>query len=271
VLKPIAVPQQIDRAAEWDRLRKAILGSAATQSAAAKTRTLRKHGKTIPALVFEMDRLYEKLMAPVTAKTPALRPGVTQQQLEAFLADGMPGVVRIVIDTGAEANIVPKATPLADLKPANALITGASSSVPVVSKTVGNVTVVAGTTECPVHLPVAGAHVVESLPSNVILVSYKQIRGLGWRLVDKPGKEDDIVLWSPMTEDGKRRRVPLTLEHGILTVRDVVGLTAGLVQSPSWLENTHVYTLATDGSGAPITAAAERLRPADLPSTSGHS
>jgi hypothetical protein len=45
------------------------------------------------------------------------------------LADGMPGVWRIVIDTGAEANIVPEDAPLADLRDANALITGASSAV----------------------------------------------------------------------------------------------------------------------------------------------
>ena len=268
VLKPTAVPPQVDRAAEWARLRKAVLSDAAAQTAAAKTRTMRKHGKTIPALVFEMDQLYEKLMAPPNTRPPALRTGVTQQLLEAFMAEGMPGVVRIVIDTGAEANIVPEEAPLADLQPANALITGASSAVPIASRTVGNLTVVAGTTEKPVHLPVVGAYVVKSLPKNVLLVSYPQLRKLGWRLVDKPGDEDNIVLWSPMTEDGKRRRVHLDLvKHGILTVRDVVSLEAGLIESPSWLNNTSVYALVTEGSGDPVTAAAENLRPADQPST----
>ena len=144
ILKPTTAPPTVNRAEQWARLRKAVLSDAAKHSAAAKNRTLRKHGKTIPAMVDDMDRLYEKLASAAATEAPVPRRAVTQKQLEAFMADGMPGVWRIVIDTGAEANIVPENAPLADLKVANALITGASSAVPVVSKTAGNATVVAG-------------------------------------------------------------------------------------------------------------------------------
>jgi hypothetical protein len=171
--------------------------------------------------------------------------------------------------TGAEAHIVPENAPLADLQAANALITGASSAVPVVSKTAGNATVVAGTAEQPVHIPVVGGYVVPSLAKDVILLSYAQIRKAGFRLVDKPGDEDNIFLLSPTHPiDGKKYRITLELErHGILTVKDVVGVEAGLRKSPSLLQNTSVYTLVTAGSGAPVTEATENLRPADPPST----
>ncbi len=58
VLKPTTAPPPVNRAEEWARLRTAVLSDAAKHSAAAKSRSLRKHGKTIPAMVDEMDRLY---------------------------------------------------------------------------------------------------------------------------------------------------------------------------------------------------------------------
>ena len=112
ILKPTTAPPTVNRAEQWARLRKAVLSDAAKHSAAAKNRTLRKHGKTIPAMVDEMDRLYEKLASAAVTEAPVPRRGITQKQLEAFMADGMPGVWRIVIDTGAEANIVPENAPL---------------------------------------------------------------------------------------------------------------------------------------------------------------
>ncbi len=268
-MKPTTAPPTVNRAEQWARLRTAVLSDAAKHSAAAKNRTLRKHGKTIPAMVDEMDRLYEKLASAAATEAPVPRRGITQKQLEAFMADGMPGVWRIVIDTGAEANVVPENAPLADLQVANALITGASSAVPVVSKTTGNATVVAGTAEQPVHIPVVGAYVVKSLPDQVILLSYAQLRKVGFRLIDKPGDEDNIFLMSPThPTDGKKYRIKLELErHGILTVQNVVSVEAGLRKSPSWLQNTSVYTLVTAGSGAPVKEATENLRPADQPST----
>jgi hypothetical protein len=239
VLKRTTAPPPVNRAEQWARLRTAVLSDAAKHSAAAKNRTVRKHGKTIPAMVDEIDRLYEKLASAAATETPAPRRGITQKQLEAFMADGMPGVWRIVIDTGAEANIVPEDAPLADLQVANALITGASSAVPVVSKTAGNATVVAGTAAQPVHIPVVGGYVVSSLPKHVILLSYARLRKEGFRLIDKPGDEDNIFLMSPThPTDGKKYRIEVELErHGILTVKTVVSVEARLRQSPSWLQN----------------------------------
>ena len=266
VLKPVPVPQQVNRAAQWDRLRRSILADASRQTASSKTRTLRKHGKTIQAMVFEMDMLYEKLAVAASAgPEPAPQRGYTQEQLKAFMADGMAGVKKIVIDTGAQAHLVPESAPLADTRAANALITGASSATPAASKTTGNLTVLAGTEAEPVHLQIEGAHVVKSLPPNLVLASYGKLRNQGWRLYDKVGSNETFLL-SPPTTDGKRRRLWCTLEQNILVVKDVMGVAAGLLEAPSWLENSHVYTLVTGGSAAPAASATENLRQADPPS-----
>jgi hypothetical protein len=98
-----------------------------------------------------------------------------------------------------------------------------------------------------------------------MLLSYSRLREDGFRLVDKPGDEDNIFLLSPTHPvDGKKYRIKLGLKrHGILTVESVVGIEAGLRESPSLLQNTSVYTLVTAGSGAPVKEATENLRPAD--------
>ena len=109
---------------------------------------------------------------------------------------------------------------------------------------------------------------MSSLAKEVILLSYAQIRKKGFRLVDKPGDDDNIFLLSPTHPvDGKKYRIELELAHGILTVKNVVGVEAGLRESPSMLQNTSVYTLVTAGTGAPVKEATEDLRPADRPST----
>ena len=115
------------------------------------------------------------------------------------------------------------------------------------------------------HLQIEGAHVVKSLPPNLVLASYGKLRNQGWRLYDKVGSNETFLL-SPPTTDGKRRRLWCTLEQNILVVKDVMGVAAGLLEAPSWLENSHVYTLVTGGSAAPAASATENLRQADPPS-----
>ncbi len=54
-------------------------------------------------------------------------------------------------------------------------------------------------------------------------------------------------LMSPVQPvDSERRRLELTLEHEILTVKNISSVVPGIVPQPSWLENTAVYTYSID-------------------------
>ena len=109
-------------------------------------------------MVHDLAILLEELMSIAAARTAAPPAALTIQQLEAFMADSQPGVRRTVIDTGAEGNIGGTAIPLGDIAAANALITGASSKVPVKATQIGNATVVSGTADGPIPLTCVGVH-----------------------------------------------------------------------------------------------------------------
>ena len=248
-----AVPMyspQVQREPAWELLRTSILAAEDAKSTSDRMRVLSKYRKTTAAMVHDMDILLEELMSNAAARTAAPPVALTIQQLQAFMADSKPGVRRVVIDTGAQRSIGGTAIPLGDITAANAMITGASSKVPVAATRLGNATVVSGTANAPVHLSCVGMHIVDSIPPDLMLVSYSELRRLGWRLMDKPG--DDIILWSPMTVDGKRRRLELTLEHELLTVKDISSVVPGIVPQPSWLENTAVYTFDVRESMQPV-------------------
>jgi hypothetical protein len=76
-------------------------------------------------------------------------------------------------------------------------------------------------------------------------VSYNELVKAGWRIVHT--LDDRLYLMSPVQPvDSKRRRLELTLEHEILTVKNISSVVPGIVPQPSWLETTAVYTYSTD-------------------------
>ena len=161
---------QVEREPAWELLRTSILAAEDEKSTSDRMRVLSKYRKTTAAMVHAVDVLLEELLSNAAACSATPPAALTIQQLEAFMADSKGGL-RVVIDTGAQRSIGGTATPLGDSTAANAMITGASSKVPVMASQIGNTTVVSGTADAPVHLPCVGVHIVDSIPPGLMLVS----------------------------------------------------------------------------------------------------
>ena len=75
----------MDTAIEWQRIRDFLLANVSKQNTDDKMDTLATYGKTVPAMIYEMERVYEQLTAAVVDSAPdaAPRHGLSIQQLEA--------------------------------------------------------------------------------------------------------------------------------------------------------------------------------------------
>jgi hypothetical protein len=239
----------VDSAIEWQRVREFLLSTVSKQTTDDKMDTLATYGKTVPAMVYEMQRLYERLTTPVVDPSPdaAPRHGLSIQQLEAYAAKA--GVSKRIIDTGANASMCAPGTPLGDTKPAAALVTGATAAAPTAATEVGSLTVICDHVSFrngPVHLSSEKMHVLSTLPPGLILFSFDELVQNGWRFVQKTSGE--MFLQSSPTADHNRRKIPLSMDGGVLSIANVSAVVPGVIPQPSGFEGTSLYVVGLEAS-----------------------
>ena len=249
ILKQVPPLQRpVDTAIEWQRIRDFLLANVSKQNTDDKMDTLATYGKTVPAMIYEMERVYEQLTAAVVDPAPdaAPRHGLSIQQLEAYAAKA--GVSKWIIDTGANASMCAEGTPFGDTKPAVAMITGATAAAPIAAAEVGSLTVISISDDGhgPVHLSSEKLHVLSTLPPGLILFSFAELVLNGWRFVQKTNGE--MFLQSSPTADHNRRKLRLSMDGGVLSIANVSAVVPGILPQPSGLDGTSVYHVGLEAS-----------------------
>ena len=106
--------------AQWRRLRSHLLTTLVRQSAKEKERHLQQYGKTLPAMIEEMDALHEQYARSKAVSVPAAArpPPLTAQRLQALMVDAEQKLLAVV-DSGANASMCFEGAPSATgLRPA---------------------------------------------------------------------------------------------------------------------------------------------------------
>jgi hypothetical protein len=221
-------------------------------------RHLQKYGKTVTAMVSEMDALHERLVVSPAVSVPAAAPqaGLAASRLTALMATADGADVGI-IDSGANADACFKGAPLGNRAPAGAVITGATSQSAVAVESVGSLTMIAGRPNAEVHVSSRRMYELSSLPHGVYLFALSGLINDGWRL--KHRASGQMCLETPPIGH-HRRKLPLVMKKGILTIANVSHVVPGVVPQPSQYDGTSVYRV--DARDVPVGLAATEHQPA---------